>query len=59
MLVTLRVQRIKYEVTVHRCSFYIHPLHLDISMLILYTVFHTFLKVLTWIICLLIKSFLS
>ena len=45
MLVTLRVQRIKYEVTVHRCSFYIHSLHLNISMHILYTVFHTFLGV--------------
>ena len=59
MLVTLRVERIKYEAAVHRCSFYIHSLHLNISMHILYTVFHTFPKVLTWRICLPIKSFLS
>ena len=40
-------------------SVYINPLHLNISIYILHTVLCKLTKVLTWRICLTIKSFVS
>ena len=40
-------------------SVYFNPLHLNISIYILHTVLCTLTKVLTWRICLTIKSFVS